>query len=314
MKKINLTGTTSENFSIGTGNNLVEFRVIQGRLYFRNVNEPFKELLSNDAEIVLSPLNWSINKNYSEGDLFYYQKSLFKVIKAHYSATSFSTNNNNYRKVSHINADLTRIDTNAYQNNEHIMNLLSSDFVYIYGINQGPFKIKLPEPTSISIGSTYLFQNNSEKIINIYSSNNVFITFINPNEAKQLILIDYNSVDTWSAFSFGLNSINFASIDSSKIDFATGVNYLFNTPSGIFNEDRSGKYNFYDLNDADLNGDIFWVSGGSNYKIISYSTKIASGDVPSKFCYFDNNNILYFKNNTGISRQIVFQNVYKQGI
>lgn len=311
MKNLNLTGTTSETFSIGTGTNRVELRTIEGKLYFRNVNEPFKELLSNDAEIVLSPLEWTPNRNYGEGDLIYYQKSLFKVIIAHQSSSSFISGNNNYRKISHINGNLTRIDTNAYQSNSTILTLLSSDFIYIYGSLSGIFSIKLPDPTSINIGSSYLFQNSSEKIIYIYTNNNVFITLLNPNETKKIILIDYNVVDTWSSFSYGADLINFAKIDSDTITFATGVNYPFNGPSGIFNNDKSGKYILFDIADSDLNGDIFWTSGGINYKVVTLSSNLVSGNISSKFCYYQDGNILYFKNNTDIQRTIVFQNVYK---
>jgi hypothetical protein len=314
MKKLNLTGTTSETFSIGSGTNLVELRTIQGRLYFRNVNEPFKELLSNDAEIILSPLQWSSGTNYSQGDLVYYNNILFKVITSHLSPSSFLSANNRYRKVSHINGTLTRIDTEAYQTNTTTLTMLSSDFIYIFGSVQGQFNIKLPDPTSISIGSSYLLQNSSEKIISIYTNNDIFVTIINPNETKKIILIDYNEVDTWSSYSYGADLINFARIDSNSVTFATGVNYPFINASGIFIEDRSGKYTFFDKDDSDLNGDIFWTSGGVNYKVVTLSSNVVSGDTSSKFCYFKIEDVLYFRNNTSVEREIIFQNVYKQEI
>jgi len=312
MKNLNLTGTTSETFSIGTGTNLVELRTIQGKLYFRNVNEPFKELLSNDAEVILSPFEWSPNRVYNEGDLIYYNKILFKVIKAHTSSSTFIQGNNNYRKISHADGNLTRIDTNGYESNLVTLDLLSSDFIYCYGLISAVFNIKLPDPTSIVIGSSYLFQNSSEKNIYVYTNNNIFVTIINPNETKKIILIDYDEIDTWSSFSYGVDLINFAKIDSSIITFATGVNYPFNGPSGIFSGNKSGKYILFDVTDSDLNADIFWTSGGINYKIITLSSNLVSGDISSKFCYFYSDNTLYFKNNTDIERNITFQNVYKE--
>ena len=306
MKTINISGTTSEYFKIGEGNNTVELRVIQGKLYFRNFGDSFKELLSNDADITLSPINWARNTNYSVGDLIYYNQSLFQVIYQHISGENFVASNDNYRRISNIN-NLTKIDVSFGSLSE--LNILSSNFIYLYGPGVGQFNLKLPDPTSISIGSTYTLNNNSNKIVNVYSVNNMLVTIINPNQTKIVILLDYdNNNSSWTTTT--INNDQFLNIKN--VFFQNNTSYKFMGSSGVFTDLLSGKYSFFDKNDADLNGDIFWASGASgaiSCKIITFSEKIVSGDSPSYFCFFNTNDDLYIKNNTGVTREIVFHNI-----
>jgi hypothetical protein len=307
MKSINISGTTSEVFRIGEGNNAVDLRVIQGKLYFRNFGDTFKELLSNDADITLSPINWAPNNNYSVGDLIYYQQSLFQVIANHISSSQFIYSNNYYRRISNIN-NITKIEVNSYLNNITSLTILSSNFIYLYGSGTGSFTLKMPDPTSIGLGSQYLIQNNSSKEINIYTNNNILITTINPNENKIVVFLDYNSSDFWTSMSISTDlSLN---LDTRKIIFNNNQSYKFIGASGIFLNDRAGKYSFFDSRDSDLNGDIFWATGGNDCKVITFSDKIVSGDSPNNFCFFNINNDLYLKNNTGITKEIVFQSLY----
>jgi len=311
MKGLNLIGTTSETFKIGVGENSSELRVIEGKLYFKNFSEPFKELLANDAEIVLSPLQWSPNVNYGIGNLIYYSGGLFVVIKAHISGNNFLASNDSYRKIYDVN-NFTKI--NVQLQNSFSLDILSSQYVYIYGSSPGEFTLKLPDPTSIKIGSQYTIQNNSSKTIKVFTNNNSLVSNIDPYNTKVFSLIDFNnSFDSWSYFLITSDPIDFG-LDVKTISFNVGQSYKFIESSGVFSDDNSGKYSFFDISDADLNGDIFWVTGGESCRIISFSSIIASGDSPNYFCFFNINNDLYIKNNTSVSRDIVFHRLYKQGI
>lgn len=305
MKTINLSGTTSEYFKIGEGNNTVELRVIQGKLYFRNFGDSFKELLSNDADITLSPINWAPTTHYNSGDLIYYNQNLFQVINDHTSLNLFIDTNDNYRKIANVN-NLTKVNvdiTSIYE-----LNILSSNFIYLYGTGVGQFSLKLPDPTSISIGAEYTLSNNSSKIINVYSTNNMLITSIDPNKNKIAVLLDYNySANSWISFTIN----NDIGLKVRNVSFQNNSSYKFIGSSGVFVTDVAGKYSFFDRNDSDLNGDIYWTTGGNSCKIITFSDKIVSGDSPSYFCFFNNNNDLYIKNNTGVTREIIFHNLYE---
>ena len=182
MKGLNLIGTTSESFKMGVGENSVELRVIQGKLYFKNFGEPFKELLANDAEIVLSPLQWSPSINYGVGNLIYYSGGLFVVIKAHISGNNFLANNDSYRKIYDVN-NFTKI--NITTQGSASLDLLSSQYIYLFGTAPGNFTLKLPDPTSIKIGSQYTIQNNSSKTIKInISEDNTSSS--NPDDSKKI--------------------------------------------------------------------------------------------------------------------------------
>lgn len=308
MKSINISGTTSEVFRIGEGTNAVDLRVIQGKLYFRNFGDTFKELLSNDADITLSPIQWSKNTNYTIGDLIYYNQSLFQVIGNHNSGNGeFINKNNFYRRISNIN-NITKINVNGYVNNITQLNILSSNFIHFFGDGLGDFNLKMPDPTSIGLGSQYIIQNNSSKKINVYNNENIFITYLNPNENKVLVLLEYNASDFWTSLSISTD-LSFI-LSSQKVTFNNNQSYKFIGSSGVFSDDRSGKYSFFDPRDSDLNGDIFWVTGGSNCKIITFSDNVVSGDSPQRFCFFNINNDLYLKNNTGVTREIFFHGLY----
>jgi hypothetical protein len=311
MKSINISGTTSEVFRIGEGTNAVDLRVIEGKLYFRNFGDTFKELLSNDADITLSPINWAPSNYYSIGDLIYYNQSLFQVVGNHTSGNNFIYSNNYYRRISNIN-NLTKINVDAYNNNLYELNILSSNFIHLYGTGVGGFTVKMPDPTSIGIGSQYLLQNNSSKKISIYSNNNFLITELDPNENKIIVLLDYTNIDFWTSLSISTDIINFG-LDVRKITFQNNQQYKFIGASGVFLIDKAGKYSFFDSRDSGLNGDIFWTTGGNSCKIITFSDQIVSGDSPQRFCFFNINNDLYIKNNTGINREIVFHSLYQQG-
>jgi hypothetical protein len=312
MKAINITGTTSEVFRIGEGTNAVDLRVIEGKLYFKNFGDAYKELLSSDATITLSPISWASNTYYSEGDLIYYNENLFQVIGNHTSESFFINTNDYYRRITNINT-LTKVDVSLYKDNPFQLDLLSSNFVHLYGLGTGNFYLKMPEPTQISVGSQYTIQNNSSKIINVYTSSNALITIINPNENKILVFLEYITAPIWTSLSVAGDQINFG-LEVKKIIFQNNQSYKFIGASGIFPIDKAGKYSFFDNFDANLNGDIYWVTGGGDCKIITFSDKIVSGDTLSYFCIFNINNDLYLKNRTGINREIVFHSLYQQGI
>lgn len=313
MKSINISGTTSEVFRIGEGTNAVDLRVIQGKLYFRNFGDTFKELLSNDADITLSPINWAPFNYYSVGDLIYYQQSLFQVVGNHTTTNDFMFNVNNYRRISNVN-NLTKIDVSIYASNTQELTILSSNFIHLFGGGTGDFILRMPNPSSIGVGSQYTIQNNSSKIINIYSNNNFLVTKINPNENKIVVFLDYSSnLDFWTTLAISSDIITLG-FDIKKFLFQNNTSYKFIGSSGVFANDVAGKYSFFDSKDSDLNGDIFWTTGGNSCKIITFSDKVVSGDSPSYFCFFNINSDLYIKNNTGVNREIVFHNVYRQGI
>ena len=309
MNTINITGTTAEHFRIGEGNNSVDLRVIQGKLYFKNFGDSYKELLSNDADITLSPISWASTTHYNVGDLIYFNQSLFQVIIDHTSGLNFLDINDAYRRISNIN-NLTKI--NVQINDLYRLNILSSNFIYLYGSGVGDFNLQLPDPTSISIGSQYTINNNSSKIINVYSKkNNSLVTKLDPYQNKIIALLDYNNNnDSWTTLTVSNEQILFT-----KVNFENNSTYKFIGSSGVFIKDISGKYSFFDKRDSDLNGDIFWTSGGIDCKIITFSEKVASGNLNENYFYFFNiNNDLYMKNNTGVMREIVFYNVFQQGI
>ena len=99
MKTLNISGTLSESFSIGHGNGIIELRVIEGELYFRNQGQAYKKVLGSNASIVLSPVQWNPEVQYSIGNLFYKDSGLWMVMQDFTSNNNFLSQGYAYRRI-----------------------------------------------------------------------------------------------------------------------------------------------------------------------------------------------------------------------
>ena len=306
MKYLDLTGTTSNSFKIGVGINSTELRVIDGILHYRNYGDNYKPLLNEDANYVLSPLIWSAGINYEVGNLVYYAGALFQVILNH-TSTSIFAQNNAYRKVSDIgNFTTINIDTQI----SYTLDLTSSQLVYIFGNSNGSFNLKMPDITSIRLGSVYEIRNDSPRIINLKTNLNNNITILNPYSTVRLTLTSaVNGYEGWVTNYYNSGEIDFG-LQKVTLNFEPDIEIPLIGVSGVFSSGNSGVYKFFDKSNATISGEIHYTSGGTYTQVITFSDEVISGNIPGKFCFFDTNDILYLKNSTNITKVVTFHKMF----
>ena len=306
MKYLDLTGTTSNSFTIGVGTNSTELRIIDGVLHYRNYGSNYKPLLNDDANSILSPLVWSSGTKYEVGNLVYYGGALFQVILDH-TSTSIFAQNNAYRKVSDI-GNFTSLNVDLQSS--YSLNLVSSQVVYIFGNTNGSFNLSLPDVTSIRLGSVYEIRNDSPRAITLKTNSEINITTLNSYSTVRLTLISAsNGYEGWVTNYYNSGEIDFG-IQKVTLNFEPNIELKLVGPSGVFSSDNSGVYKFFDKGNATISGEIYYTSGASNIQVITFSDQVVSGDIPGKFCFFNTNDVLYLKNSTNITKVITFHKMF----
>ena len=306
MKYLDLTGTTSNSFTIGVGTNSTELRIIDGILHYRNYGSNYKPLLNDDANSILSPLIWSSGVKYEIGNLIYYGGALFQVILEH-TSTSIFAQNNAYRKVSDI-GNFTSLNVDLQSS--YSLNLVSSQLIYIFGNTNGSFNLSLPDITSIRFGSVYEIRNDSPRTIILKTNSGINITTLNSYSTVRLTLTSAsNGYEGWVTNYYNSGEIDFG-IQKVTLNFEPNIELKLIGPSGVFIYVKSGVYKFFVNENAKKNREINYNSGASNVQVITFSDQVISGDIPGKFCFFNTNDVLYLKNSTNITKVITFHKMF----
>lgn len=306
MKGLNISGTNSDSFSIGHGDNRIELKTIDGELYFRNINSPYRRVLGSNASTVLSPLEWNPNTEYLKGNLFYKNQALWSVLQDFTSNEDFLAQGFAYRRViDFVGQTIIDIDLNS----THLLNILHSNLIVIIGQKPGEAKINLPSKNMLSTGIEYIIYNTSTVNIKIYDSNSNFINTILPNYKYTYI---YNNLTPtgWAVKVSNSNSLELLGIQKNTAFLNVGDSISIFGVSGVFLINDNSNIRFFEKDDASIRGEIFYSSGTDSFKINSFNKIIAGSDIPNKICFFNNNDILYLKNNTIQSKTIIFHKFF----
>lgn len=303
MKYLDLSGTTSVSFKIGVGENSTELRVINGVLHYRNHGEAYVPLNVGVASYVLSPLVWAPNTQYQKGNLVYYGGVLFQVLNSHTSSGSFLSQNDVYRKVADVQ-NFSKYNTDTVPS--VVLSQLDSDYVHVVGNTTGNFSLKLPDPTSISLGSTYEVRNDSSRNVQVYSYGNDSVLTLAPGRTVRLSLSNASVyAGGWVFVYYDYSEVSFG-VERATASFVTGVAVPLHGASGVFNVGHSGEYSFFEVGNATLSGNLYYTSGATDVHLVTFSPEVVSGDVPGKFCFFSTNDNVYFKNTTTVTKVVTF--------
>lgn len=303
MKYLDLSGTTSVSFKIGVGENSTELRVINGVLHYRNYGEVYVPLNIGVASYVLSPLVWAPSTAYEKGNLVYYGGVLFQVVTSHTSSGAFLSQNNVYRKVADVQ-NFSKYNTDVVPS--VTLSQLDSDYVHLVGSTTGTFNLKLPDPTSVSLGQTYEVRNDSSRYVYVYSYSNDSVVTLTPGRTARLTLSNAStSLGGWVFVYYDYSEVSFG-VERATASFVTGVAVPLHGASGVFNVGHSGEYSFFESSNATLSGTLYYTSGATEVHLVTFSSDVVSGDVPGKFCFFSDNNNVYFKNSTNVTKVVTF--------
>lgn len=152
-----LAGTSSDNYSIGEGNNQVDIATIQGRVYIRQFGQGYRQVAFADQVGALSIQQWAPSTQFTVDEVIIYNGTLYLTTVTHTSGVSF---------------DPTKFDLLAAYDgftaisgaNGITVNLTPAQgqFVWITGGGApGSMTIVLPDATLLKLGHSLKLQNDS---------------------------------------------------------------------------------------------------------------------------------------------------------
>jgi len=200
MKLLDIFGTNSERFSIGLGENKVEFRSIDGVFYFRNFGSGWEKASSETLKDSVKMRTWNSGIILSQGEIFLYNESIWES-QSTIESLNFLTDSNNFVKIADL-SNFIRLDASS-QSNLYLTSE-SSDTIYIYNDSLQTTDIFLPDSTTLTIGRKFLFINGSNNTVNVYKRTTNQYESIASQESMSLVLTSNDSViGDWSKISFG---------------------------------------------------------------------------------------------------------------
>jgi len=200
MKLLDIFGTSSDSFSIGLGENKVEFRSIDGVLYFRNFGSGWEKASSETLKNSIKMRTWSAGITLSQGEIFLHNESIWES-QSTIESLDFLIDSNNFVKIADL-SNFIRLDASSQSN--LYLTAESSDTVYIYNDTLETTDIFLPDATTLTLGRKFLFINGSNNTVNVYKKTTNQYESIAPEESMSLVLTSNDSViGDWSKISFG---------------------------------------------------------------------------------------------------------------
>lgn len=280
MKLLDVIGTSSESFSIGSGEKKIEFKTIDGVFYFRNFGTGWQKASSEILKDAVKLRTWSSGLTLNQDELFLYNQALWSS-KITFQTLTFSDDSKNFVKIADL-SNFTKInvlDTPYYLESE------SSDTVYIEGQSTNDLNVFLPDSRTLHIGRTFLFVNGSNTKTNIFKKGTSEYDSIGPGESASLLLTQ-NIIEsgTWSKINLG--GINSA---GAFIELKVTLNPILYPSGNQFNIGDAIYYNYETtrwekayVGDFDLNMLGLVTFSESNIIIIKFFGEI---EVPNPLSY-----------------------------
>ena len=201
MKLLDILGTTSETFSLGSGEKKIELRSIDGALYFRNFGTGWQRASSESLREALKLRTWFSGILLGENELFLYNNSIW-YSSLTFTSTSFSDDANNFVKLNDT-LNFFKIDVSTITSIN--LNPEVSNSIFIEGENTSIAysSVTLPDATSLHLGRQILFINDSNIPVRIYKKNSTEFFIVKNKSSLSLVLTINSSVQgEWSELSF----------------------------------------------------------------------------------------------------------------
>lgn len=203
MKLLDILGTSSDTFSLGLGENKIEFRSIEGVLYFRNFGTGWQRASSESLRESLRLRSWTSGITIAQDEIFLHSGAMW-YSNITLNTSNFINDSKNFVKVK----DLYNFNTfNVQVENESYLTTENSDFLYIRGVSTNTiFNIYLPNTQTLHRGRQIIISNETILDVHIYKNRPTISTpdfTVGPNETKGIIVIDNATIEgTWASFNF----------------------------------------------------------------------------------------------------------------
>lgn len=204
MKLLDVLGTTSETFSVGLGENKIEFRTINGILHFRNFGSGWERASSASVRESLRAREYTPGSVIAEKELFYYSGALWYA-ETTFTASSFLLDTDKIIKVGDLN-NFTSLNVAQYANTPIGLTANSSNNIHFYGSTTivSSIDVVLPNATFLHPGRSFEISNSSEITIRIIKNGqtNPIITIAAAQKASLLLIANANNGGDWYTFNY----------------------------------------------------------------------------------------------------------------
>lgn len=200
MELFNIDGTIKTSFAIGTGTNQIEFRSFNGKFFYRNYGEPWKEVAGAGGKV----RPWQSGSRFEQGELVSYNGILYVVLEDHNSSLLFDSDGNKMGRVA-VFDELAIFDVST----ESEFRISSSTTNKIFARNtSGTVKnIYLPDAQKIQVGTQFEIQNDSNITIPIlYNDNSTFREVKSGGIVFVTCIANATSNGTWAFYDFSVET------------------------------------------------------------------------------------------------------------
>lgn len=201
MKLLDIFGTNRDTFTLGLGTNKIEFRSIEGELYFRNYGGGYEKVASGGLRDSVIPREWTTETTYFANEFIIYDGALWQVQSEHVSTVNFADNLNKVLKVSDLN-NFAIYDIVASGNGQLAES--ANSFIYVRGTGSN-YSIIMPSALSMDPGTQFLIQNSSTTdSILVKNFTGTQIGEVDPERGLLVTLLDNsNTAGIWGTFGYG---------------------------------------------------------------------------------------------------------------
>jgi hypothetical protein len=204
LKLLDVLGTTSETFSVGLGENKIEFRTINGILHFRNFGSGWERASSASVRESLRAREYTPGSVVAEKELFYYNGALWYA-ETTFTASSFLLDTDKIIKVGDLN-NFTSLNVAQYVSTPIGLTASSSNNIHFYGstVEVSSIDVVLPNATFLHPGRSFEISNSSEITIRIIRNGQTspIITIGAAQKASLLLIANANNGGDWYTFNY----------------------------------------------------------------------------------------------------------------
>lgn len=200
MELFNIDGTIKSSFAIGTGKNQIEFRSFDGKFFYRNYGEPWKEVAGAGGKV----RPWQSGSRFEQGELVSYNGILYVVLEDHNSSLLFDSDGNKMGRVA-VFDELAIFDVST----DSELRITSSTANKIFARNTTATvkNIYLPDAQKIQVGTQFEIQNDSNITIPIlYDDNATFREVKSGGIVFVTCISNATSNGTWAFYDFSVET------------------------------------------------------------------------------------------------------------